>query len=75
MPRTVVTGAAGFIGSHLCEALLDDASLGELRRDAVRTLESYRERMPEKVYQAAVESAYRKRLRKKLGLPTLSLYA
>ena len=22
MPRTVITGAAGFIGSHLCEALL-----------------------------------------------------
>ena len=23
MPRTVVTGAAGFIGSHLCDTLLD----------------------------------------------------
>jgi hypothetical protein len=60
---------------RICEALLDHASLKELRGDAERTLESYRERMPEKVYQAAVESAYRKRLRRKLGLPTLSLYA
>jgi hypothetical protein len=58
-----------------CETLLDDAPREELRRDAERTLESYRERMPEKVYQAAVASAFRKRLRKKLGLPTLSLYA
>jgi hypothetical protein len=39
------------------------------------SLESYRERMPEKIYRAALESGYRRRLRRKLGLPTLSLYS
>lgn len=58
-----------------CESVLGDAVRGELRREAELSLESYRERMPEKIYQAALESAYRRRLRKRIGLPTLSLYA
>jgi BirA family transcriptional regulator, biotin operon repressor / biotin---[acetyl-CoA-carboxylase] ligase len=57
------------------EAVLGNAEREELRREAESSLESYRERMPEKIYRAAVESAYRRRLRRKLGLPTLSLYA
>ncbi|HJS73219.1 MAG TPA: hypothetical protein VJ921_02950, partial [Vicinamibacteria bacterium] len=57
------------------ETTLDDAERFELRREAESSLESYRERMPDKVYRAAVESAYRRRIRRKLGLPTLSLYA
>jgi hypothetical protein len=56
------------------EAVLGEAVREELRRDAASSLESYRERMPEKIYRAALESAYRRRLRKKLGLPTVSLY-
>ncbi|MGH9388540.1 MAG: hypothetical protein ACRD1Z_02925, partial [Vicinamibacteria bacterium] len=57
------------------EAVLGDAARAELRSEAESSLESYRERMPEKVYRAALESAYRRRLRQKFGLPTLSLYA
>jgi biotin-(acetyl-CoA carboxylase) ligase len=57
------------------EPVLGEAVRGELRREAEISLESYRERMPEKIYQAALESAYRRRLRRKLGLPTMSLYA
>jgi len=57
------------------EAVLGDAIREELRREAESSLESYRERMPEKIYRAALESGYRRRLRRKLGLPTLSLYA
>src|SRR4029450_13510908 len=43
MPRTVVTGAAGFIGSHLCEELLarghsvvgiDNLVTGDMRHNA-----------------------------------------
>ncbi|HEY7699662.1 MAG TPA: biotin--[acetyl-CoA-carboxylase] ligase [Vicinamibacteria bacterium] len=56
------------------EAVLGEAAREELRREAASSLESYRERMPEKIYRAALESAYRRRLRKKLGLPTVSLY-
>jgi BirA family biotin operon repressor/biotin-[acetyl-CoA-carboxylase] ligase len=64
-------------GTLLAEAekVLDEAERSELRRGAESSLESYRERMPEKVYHAALESAYRRRIRRKLGLPTLSLYA
>jgi biotin-(acetyl-CoA carboxylase) ligase len=57
------------------EAVLGDAVREELRQEAESSLESYRERMPEKIYRAALESAYRRRLRRKLGLPTLSLYS
>lgn len=57
------------------ESVLADRDREEMRREARLSLESYRERMPEKIYQAALESAYRRRLRRKLGLPTLSLYA
>lgn len=57
------------------ETVLGDATREELRREAESSLESYRDRMPEKIYRAALESAYRRRLRRKLGLPTLSLYA
>lgn len=46
----------------------------ELVREAEISLASYRGRMPDKVYQAALESAYRRRLRKTMDLPTLSLY-
>jgi len=57
------------------EAVLGDAAREELRREAESSLESYRERMPEKIYRAALESGYRRRLRKRIGLPTLSLYS
>jgi hypothetical protein len=57
------------------EAVLGDAVREELRREAESSLESYRERMPEKVYRAALESGYRRRLRKRIGFPTLSLYS
>ncbi len=57
------------------EAILGEASREALKREAESSLESYRDRMPEKIYRAALESAYRRRFRKKLGLPTLSLYA
>ena len=57
------------------EAVLGDAVREELRREVESSLESYRERMPEKIYRAALESGYRRRLRRKLGLPTLSLYS
>ena len=57
------------------EAVLGDTEQDELRREAESSLDSYRERMPEKIYRAALGSAYRRRLRKRIGLPTLSLYS
>jgi hypothetical protein len=47
----------------------------ELEQQASASLEPYRERMPENVYRAALESAYRRRLRQELDLPVQSLYA
>jgi hypothetical protein len=57
------------------EKALSDAARAALRQEAEAALEAYRERTPEKVYGRALESAYRRRIRTKLGLPTLSLYA
>ena len=44
-----------------------------LLRESEASLADYRPRMPEKVYASAVRSAYRRRLRLELGIPTLSL--
>lgn len=41
---------------------------------AARSLEAYRDRMPEKVYRSALKSAYRRRLRARAKLPRLSLF-
>lgn len=67
--------------SALDEELIDraeegmsDAERDSLRAEASRSLASYRERMPAKVYQSALKSAYRRRLRDKAELPRLSLY-
>jgi biotin-(acetyl-CoA carboxylase) ligase len=57
------------------ESAVSDEAREGLRREAEASLEPYRHRMPEKVYRAALESSYRKRLRRKVGLPLLSLYA
>lgn len=56
------------------EATLDPDLRARLEAAAARSLESYREKMPDQVYQKAVTSAYRKRLRAAMGLPLLSLY-
>jgi hypothetical protein len=55
------------------ERSLGEAPRAALRREAEATLGAYRDRMPEKIYLAALESAYRRRLRSRLGLPTLTL--
>lgn len=61
----ILKGSELVLGEELPEAL---------RAQAASLLESYRERMPPKVYEAALESAFRRRIRAKLELPTLSLY-
>ena len=56
------------------EAELEDDVRRELLRESQDSLASYRERMPKKVYDAAVRSAYRRRLRAKLALPHVTLF-
>jgi transcriptional regulator with XRE-family HTH domain len=57
------------------ETVVEEPVRAALRKQAASTLEPYRERMPKKVYRSALESAYRRRLRQKLELPVMSLYA
>ena len=54
--------------------LVFPADLEALREDSEKALGSYRSRMPADVYDAAVQSGYRRRLRRLAGLPTLSLF-
>jgi len=56
------------------EAELEDDVRSELLRESQNSLASYRERMPKKVYDAAVRSAYRRRVRAKLALPHVTLF-
>lgn len=56
------------------EDALDENVRAALLSDAGASLASYRDRMPDKVYQSALRSAYRRRLRDKAKLPRLSLY-
>jgi biotin-[acetyl-CoA-carboxylase] ligase BirA-like protein len=62
------------------ERLLDaiENRLGAERRESIlqeaeASLADYRHRMPENVHASAVRSAYRRRLRLEIGIPTLSL--
>ena len=55
-------------------ATIDEPVSSSLLREAELLLESYRDRMPEKVYRRALESAYHRRLRSQLGLGPLSLF-
>jgi hypothetical protein len=56
------------------EAELEDDVRSALLQESQDSLASYRERMPKKVYDAAVRSAYRRRLRAKLALPRVTLF-
>jgi len=56
------------------EGELGEAERTELERGAAASLASYRDRMPDKVYHAAVKSAYRRRLRARWHLPRLTLF-
>ena len=56
------------------EEAMDATERGSIQADAARSLASYRDRMPEKVYRSALKSAYRRRLRDRAELPRLSLF-
>ena len=59
---------------EFAEEALDENDRDALRSGASASLASYRDRMPDKVYQSALKSAYLRRLRDKAKLPRLSLY-
>ena len=53
---------------------LTDSERSGLRAQAEAALDSYRDRMPGSVFDAAVESAYRRRVRARMQLPPLTLF-
>jgi hypothetical protein len=53
---------------------LEEAERRRCLNEAERSLEDYRARMPDEVYNSAVRSAYLKRVRAHFGLPPLSLF-
>lgn len=72
-----IEDALGVLDDELidrAEDRLSDTVRDALRADASRSLASYRDRMPDRVYRSALESAYRRRLRAEAKLPRLSLY-
>lgn len=56
------------------EQSLDAEERRRLLQAAERALGDYRTRMPAEVYRSAVESAFRKELRRRFALPALSLF-
>lgn len=56
------------------EAAMDGEIRESLRERARISLASYEDRMPEKVYQSALRSAYRRRIREWAELPRLTLF-
>lgn len=56
------------------EASLGDAGRKQCLEQAEQSLAGYRSRMPPEVFRSALQSAYRKRVRARFGLPPLSLF-
>jgi hypothetical protein len=59
---------------EMVEAELAQSERERIASEAQASLADYRDRMPDKVYQSALKSAYRRRVRELAKLPRLTLY-